>query len=150
MEGFVERYRKELEQIHPDLPAYFYATDGYIMPWPKGPSGERLIEQYMLVHLDPNGKVDDEVLDELIRIWLSENWYGLANHPQIAFMLLRRHLEDPNSKLSKLLGKRQLDKEEVKTDKAPADLGNDIGKAIGVDFVSSVSEAPKTRNKRKV
>jgi hypothetical protein len=55
--------------------------------------------------MDRNGEIEDEVLDELIRIWVSESWFGLAVHPPLAFMLLRRHLQDPNSKLAKLLYK---------------------------------------------
>jgi hypothetical protein len=103
--SIIESYRKELADIHPSLPAYFYANAGYIIPWNRTPSGEELIKRFLLERVEPNGEIEDEVLDELIRIWASESWFGLAVHPPLAFMLLRRHLQDPNSKLAKLLYK---------------------------------------------
>jgi len=145
----IESYRKELADIHPSLPAYFYATTGYIIPWNRTPSGEELINRFLLERVDPNGEIDDEVLDELVRIWITDSWFGLAVHPPLAFMLLKRHLQDPNSKLSKLLYKdgfpNSVSEQAEQKPKAEDFLQN----MIEVQVASESKTETKTRSKRK-
>jgi len=145
----IESYRKELADIHPSLPAYFYATTGYIIPWNRTPSGEELINRFLLERVDPNGEIDDEVLDELVRIWITDSWFGLAVHPPLAFMLLKRHLQDPNSKLSKLLYKdgfpNSVSEQAEQKPKAEDYLQN----MIEVQVASESKTETKTRSKRK-
>jgi len=145
----LETYRKELEDIHPSLPAYFYATTGYIIPWNSRRSGEERINQFLLEPIDPNGEIDEPVLDELIRIWAQESWFGLAVHPPLAFTLLRRHLQDPKSKLSQLLYKDGFPKQVVEQ----KDIIKNGVEAV-IDFISVQPEKEdkaetKTRSRRK-
>ena len=147
--SIIESYRKELSDIHPSLPAYFYATTGYIIPWNRTPSGEELINRFLLERVDPNGEIDDEVLDELVRIWVSESWYGLAVHPPLAFMLLKRYLKDPKSKLSKLLYKDAIpDNVTEQTDKK-TEAEEYLQSLIGAQAVSENKTETKTRGRRK-
>jgi len=145
--NIIEAYRKELSEIHPALPAYFCATTGYIIPWPK--NNEDLVKRYLLERVDPKGEVDDEVLDELVRIWASESWFGLAVHPPLAFLLLKRHLTDPSSKLSKLLYKDGVSIkpfEEVSKGAASSDFLQNI---VSVEVVSESQTETKKQSRRK-
>jgi hypothetical protein len=102
-----------------------------------------------LERVDPNGEIDDEVLDELVRIWVSESWYGLAVHPPLAFMLLKRHLKDPKSKLSKLLYKDAIpDNVTEQTDKK-TEAEEYLQSLIGAQAVSENKTETKTRGRRK-
>ncbi len=148
--SIIDTYRKELAEIHPALPAYFYATSGYIIPWNRTPSGEQLINQFLLERIDPNGEVDDEVLDELVRIWISESWFGLAVHPPLAFMLLRKHLKDPNSKLSQLLYKDGFPSEVLRQKEEKKEAEDILKNVLDVQALSENKTETKTRSRRKV
>jgi len=148
--SIIDTYRKELAEIHPALPAYFYATSGYIIPWNRTPSGEQLINQFLLERIDPNGEVDDEVLDELVRIWISESWFGLAVHPPLAFMLLRKHLKDPNSKLSQLLYKDGFPSEVLQQKEEKKEAEDILKNVLDVQALSENKTETKTRSRRKV
>jgi hypothetical protein len=145
----IESYRKELAEIHPALPAYFYATNGHIVPWNRTRSGEEHINQFLLEPLDPNGEIDEEVLDELMRIWIAESWFGLAAHPPLGFMLLRRHLKDPNSKLSQLLYKEGVPKEVSHQKEKGKEAEEVLKNILDVQAISESKTETKTRNKRK-
>jgi hypothetical protein len=147
--SLIESYRKELADIHPSLPAYFYANTGYIIPWNRTPSGEELINRFFLERVDPNGEIDDEVLDELIRIWASESWFGLAVHPPLAFMLLRRHLQDPNSKLAKLLYKDGFPSEMVEKKEKAQNVGEVIQNLVIEPLEGENKTETKPRGRRK-
>jgi len=147
--SIIESYRKELADIHPSLPAYFYATTGYIIPWNRTPSGEELINRFLLERVDPNGEIDDEVLDELVRIWVSESWFGLAVHPPLAFMLLKRHLKDPNSKLSKLLYKDGFPGEVAEQNEGAQSAEEVIQNLVNVPQEGENKTETKTRARRK-
>jgi len=148
--SIIDTYRKELAEIHPALPAYFYATSGYIIPWNRTPSGEQLINQFLLERIDPNGEVDEEVLDELVRIWISESWFGLAVHPPLAFMLLRKHLKDPNSKLSQLLYKDGFPSEVLQQKEEKKEAEDILKNVLDVQALSENKTETKTRSRRKV
>jgi hypothetical protein len=145
----IESYRKELEEIHPSLPAYFYATTGYIMPWNSQRNVDDRIHQFLLEPIDPNGEIDEAVLDELIRMWVQESWFGLAVHPPLAFMLLRRHLKDPKSKLSQLLYKDGLPKEVVKQGDSVPKGEEVVLNFVEMQFEKEEKAATKTRSRRK-
>ena len=144
----IESYRKELAEIHPALPAYFYATSGYIIPWPK--NDEDLVNRFLLERVDPEGQVDDEVLDELIRIWMEESWFGLAVHPPLAFMLLKRKLKDPNSKLSQLLYKDGFLGEVSEQNEKAQSAEEVIQSLVNMQPESRNKTETKTRSRRKV
>jgi len=146
--SIIESYRKELEEIHPSLPAYFYATSGYIIPWPK--NDEEIVNRFLLERVDPNGEVDYEVLDELIRIWAQESWFGLAVHPPIAFMLLKRQLKDPNSKLSQLLYKGGIPNEVAQEKEKMETTEGVLANILDVQPISENKTETKTRSRRKV
>jgi hypothetical protein len=148
--SIIESYRKELSAIHPSLPAYFYATTGYIIPWNRTPSGEELITRFLLERVDPNGEIDDEVLDELVRIWVSESWYGLAVHPPLAFMLLKRHLKDPNSKLSRLLYKDGFASEIARQNENTQSAEEVLQNIVNMQAESGDKKETKSRGRRKV
>jgi len=146
--SIIESYRKELAEIHPALPAYFYATSGYIMPWPK--NDEDLVNRFLLERVDPNSEVDDAVLDELIRIWVQDSWFGLAVHPPLAFMLLKRHLKDPNSKLSKLLYKDGFPNGMTEQNEKAQSAEEVIKNLVNTRVESENKTETKTRSRRKV
>jgi hypothetical protein len=148
--SIIESYRKELSAIHPSLPAYFYATTGYIIPWNRTPSGEELINRFLLERVDPNGEIDDEVLDELVRIWVSESWYGLAVHPPLAFMLLKRQLKDPNSKLSRLLYKDGFPSEIARQNENTQSAEEVLQNIVNMQAESGDKKETKSRGRRKV
>jgi hypothetical protein len=141
--SLIESYKKELADIHPALPAYFYATNGYIVPWNRKRSGEKQINQFLLEPVEPNGEVDEAVLDELIRIWAEESWFGLAVHPPLAFLLLRRKLENPSSKLRQLLYKDGVSKE-------VAEQSQNASNAVELQKDNTVETETKKRNKRRL
>jgi hypothetical protein len=143
----IESYRKELAEIHPNLPAYFYATTGYIVPCAAGFGGEELVQKYMLEPVEPNGKVEPEILDELVRIWVQEGWFGLVTHPTLAFLILRRKLSDPNSKLFQLLNKtvNHGAQQTEKTKEAEQVFQN----ILDVEVTTEQKSEAKTRNRRK-